>query len=169
MSKTYISHRLLFDSEGIIKINEKLNKTAFAVFIYNLMYINTNAKPPTKKNHIITSKRSFDDFASKLANKIDEGTFSILEPAIRPQEKPAEVCSILEQIDDEIKRMWEYSVYVSSEYPYQSIIFTSHDKMSFYEEYKAKDKKENIIINDENEAIDKIEKYHLLCLEDKPG
>ena len=145
-----------------MKIHNVLDKNSFAVFIYNLMYINTNSSNH-KKDHIITSKVSFDEFSGRLAQVIDTTTFTILEPAIRPHKDP----EIIEAIPDETKRIWEHAIYVSSETPYKTIIFTTTDKKAVYEEYKKADKKDNIIIDDENEAISKIDKYKLLCQENK--
>ena len=162
MVKTALPYRIIFDSAGIIAVHGKSGKAGFGGFLYNLMYINTNSVQ-YKKNHIITSAVSFQLFSSVLANQIDDTTFSILEPAIRPQT----ISESIESIKDETERIWELATLVSTEQPYQTIIFTSKDRMAAYESHKAADKKDNIIINDETEAVKKAEVYFALCREDK--
>lgn len=165
MSKSFIPYRIIFDSDGIIEVSDKLGKTEFANFVYNLMYINTNTEH-NKKNQIITSKKSFEIFTKKLSNKIDDTTINILEPAIRPHSFPEDI----ETIDNEVKRIWEHTSYVSAkEPPFQAIIFTSSSKVSEYEALKKQDKKDNIAINSGDDAISIIKTYHAICRENKEG
>lgn len=161
MTRSFIPYRIIFDFNGIMEIKEKLNGTTFANFVYKLMYINTNTLQ-NKRKQIITSKKSFDRFATELTNEIDDSTINILEPAIRPQNEPLDI----EAIEDEVKRIWEHTLYVSSkDPPFQSIIFTANRNLSDYEALKKQDKKDNIIINDGDKAINNIETLYKICKE----
>jgi hypothetical protein len=154
--KANLPHRIIFDSPAIITLHESLTGEKFAYFLYNLTYVNTNSDQH-KKNHIITSKRSFDLITAKLKPKLDNRNrnYNFLESAIRPQINPPEI----EKIDDEIIRIWEHAIFVSSEYPYKSIVFTKEENVSAYETLRAKDKKENISIRSCDDSFNLIDDY----------
>ena len=121
------------------------------------MYVNTNSVYH-KKNHIITSNISSKLIKTALDNKVDESTMWFLEAAIRPQTD-----SELEQIAEETKRIWEYAIDVSTERPYQTIIYTDKEHKEQHNTLKEADKKENILIEDEDQIVVRIQAFVDIC------
>ena len=161
MTKAFLPHRIIFDSSAIIKIHKNF-RDKFSLFVYNLAYINTNSAQH-KKKHVIISKASFDLITTKLQPMLSPHEFNFLAPAVRPQTEPPEI----EQMSDEINRIWEYAVYVSAETPFKTTIFTEPERIPAYESYRTKDKKENIFIRGHEACFDLIDTYIDLCRESK--
>jgi len=122
------------------------------------MYVNSNSLLH-KKNHIITSQKSFDVITSNIVDMINPEHQGWIPAAIRPQTE-----NDLESIDDEIERIWEYAILVSSKaHPYQTIIFTTDANKPRYEQLKIKDKKSNILIETDGQIDERINDFYNIC------
>lgn len=155
--KVPLSHRIIFDFSGLKAIYGTIGKDDFSLFIYYLVYINSNSLHH-KKNHIVVSQKSLEQIKEHLLDKVDEEHHSWLSAALRPQSDPE-----IEVISDEAERTWEYAILVSSELPGQTIIFTDNVSKERYNDLKKKDKKENILIEDEGCAKARITDFYNYC------
>jgi hypothetical protein len=108
MAKAPVPYRVIIDSNCALKLRKTLDKIKFSVFVINLMYINTNSVYH-KKNHIVTSEVSSKTMKQTLKDKVDGPTYTFFDAAMRPQ------CDQeLETIHDEVKRIWEYAIDLST-------------------------------------------------------
>ena len=160
--KAILPYRIIVDHRGVKNLYSKLGKDAFSQMLYDLLFINTNSLQH-KKNHIITSNKSFEEIDEHLVDRVNELQQTWLRAAIRPQNDEK-----LEEISEETERIWEYAILVSTERPYRTIIITDTENKKIYDDLKEKDKKENIIITtDENSIKERIGAFFLMCREYK--
>jgi len=160
--KAILPYRVIFDFGGIKSLYAKYGKDAFSIILYRLIFINDNSLQH-KRNHIITSNKSFGFIKENLLEKVEPQHYSWLSAAIRPQQDEK-----LESIASEQKRIWEYAILVSSDSPHQTIIFTDEANKASYEGYKLADKKDNIlIITDESSMKERIDAFFNICREFK--
>lgn len=160
--KALLPHRLIFDSGCVKSLYAKYGKESFSVILYHLIFINDNSWQH-KKNHAITSTKSFGAINTHLLERVEPKHLSWLGAAIRPQTDEK-----IESIEEEQKRIWEYATLVSADVPHQTIIFTDAANKSTYDRYKEEDKKDNIIvIADESSIKERIDAFYNLCREFK--
>jgi hypothetical protein len=170
MSKTALPYRLIIDSFAIIKLHQMGEN--LSLLLYNMMYVNCNSLQH-KKEHIITSQKSFTIILNYLMDKINPETIGSLSASIRPisiQTIPSvgqQTIPSIEEIDEETKRIWEYAVVISTDRPYQTIIITDSAHLPNYNTFKETDKKINIQAIDESSSVGLIENYFSLCRSDK--
>lgn len=160
MGKTALPNRIIIDSFAIVKLHQMLGDS-FSGLLYNMMYVNYNSLQH-KKNHIVTSQKSFDIMFDYLIGKIDPEKVESLSASIRPQSIQS-----IEEIAEETERTWEYAVFISSDRPFQTIIITDKTNKDKYNAHKTADNKQNIQINDEDTAKTLIDTYFALCRLDK--
>lgn len=101
-----------------------------------------------RKKHIVTSMASFEIMKNLLAEKTEEN-FAKLKATVYPMEDPK-----LEAISNEVNRIWEYALLISTEPPLQTLIFTDATNGSKYDSLKMAERKTNIQIESMPELIE---------------